>query len=513
MKIPCFEFSSGPYYQSSSKTITNTLISAIVLVISLTVVVPTLALFFDIPVLIPVVLAILGFGIYALLTRRIYESGYAAIGVLVTFNANLPVIHGRPGVSEFAIFLVDLVLLPLLLIHLYIELRDRQTPFTTVKLPKFSRYSLPWYAFGAVIIAAILSAIRSNGPSTAAPWLFLSEQFRWFLIMALGYLIAKHRSIKLILYPLFAAVTGHMLVSIVQILNGGPLGLPHLGEVTPSVLTVISLGPVSINTGLYNGGFAGESRLLVALIVIVFPVYMYVIYKNKLFYVSIPLFIASVTIVVATNSDAGTVAFIEMIVLATLFFLYKETVVPKELLSGTFFLGFLSGSLGALYSIIQIRSNMEAIASARGVGEGALLPSLSIRLDQYRAAFDIVTDYPVFGLGGRNFALVAHKYRVPPGVSDIHNTYLAYFASLGIPGGIVFSIALIAVIVSIVSEILRTGGEYSRFLAFIGIGFFSFYQLSFWGLLYKTPVVYGVFWLLTGGVIGIIYNQTRQQAR
>lgn len=127
--------------------------------------------------------------------------------------------------------------------------------------------------------------------------------------------------------------------------------------------------------------------------------------------------------------------------------------------------------------------------------------NFSIRLQQYAAAIEIGLTYPLFGIGGENFLLVAESYGVSRPIV-IHNAYLGYLAAIGIPGALLFIGSLIAVLLIAVAETVRTSNDDRLLWGMLACGLLGFYAFSFWTSGWKYEAPYMTFWVLAGAIVG-----------
>jgi O-antigen ligase len=124
--------------------------------------------------------------------------------------------------------------------------------------------------------------------------------------------------------------------------------------------------------------------------------------------------------------------------------------------------------------------------------------TVAVRLFQYKAAIEIATANPLFGLGGWNFYLVSTKYGLEKPFY-IHNTYFEYLAGSGFPG---FSLFVGAVGVAIWFA-YRCKSETPHTLLHIGLllGIISVHLLAALSPLHNTPTIYAATWFFTGALL------------
>jgi O-antigen ligase len=147
-------------------------------------------------------------------------------------------------------------------------------------------------------------------------------------------------------------------------------------------------------------------------------------------------------------------------------------------------------------------SLLSALSGPSDTIDGA---NFSTRLQQYIAAVDIGFQYPLFGIGGMNFPLVAESYGLPDPI-EIHNIYLSVLASTGIPGAVLFLLSISAVLVIAGKKALSTEND-RLFWAMLVCGILGFHAYSFWVTIHAGGVAYLVFWVLAGAVVGASHQQ------
>jgi O-antigen ligase len=133
------------------------------------------------------------------------------------------------------------------------------------------------------------------------------------------------------------------------------------------------------------------------------------------------------------------------------------------------------------------------------------LKNLSVRLQQYTAAIDVGLQFPLFGIGGWNFEVISKSYGFEKDMI-IHNTYLAYFAELGVPGVLAFLISILLPVVFAINLARTSEPDEATIWWSLMFGLLAFHAYAFWTSIYVSTVSYGVLWLLNGLIVGAWYQ-------
>src|SRR5699024_1034623 len=117
-----------------------------------------------------------------------------------------------------------------------------------------------------------------------------------------------------------------------------------------------------------------------------------------------------------------------------------------------------------------------SVANAVPLIDTATLP---VRIREYVAAVVVGLKYPLFGLGGSNFKVVSPSYGLPKAYG-VHNTILGYLAAVGIPGTVLFVVAILAVLIVAIKRMRNSDADERLFWAMIVCGMFGFHAVTFW---------------------------------
>jgi hypothetical protein len=514
----------------------NVLLSALFLTAMLVAAVPIVAVSTGVPTLALVAIAGLCYAAVLLFTDTVFEGSCGAVFVLCTISANFPILVRSTAVNipvQLNLLLVDFVAVPLSILFLYWN--------GGISLPTSRRLdTVVGYALVGIVVWSVLAAIVSNGPFQFGAVVFVTTQLRYLLLFGVAVGIVRYTGLRTALYSLLVAVSGNMAYAIAEVLNRGSFGLSYLGDAAGITLNWFYIGPMIFPSSMYAGGFVGFSRSLLLLVILFLPAVIERIINGSTGQrlLAATYLLGSAFIVRASASDAGLGAFLLTVLVAVIVLSYVGFDTSLDSASET--LGCLYGYVATLGSGILVfllstgrgisfrargtetgessgTSGGDAItgtpARADGSSTTEQLPellnavplvdaaNLSIRLQQYVAAIEIGITYPLFGIGGRNFLLVAESYGVRKPIS-IHNAYLGYLVAVGIPGMLLFIIGLIAVLLTVIAETARTSNDDRLLWGMLACGIIGFYAFSFWTSAWKVAATYMTFWVLAGVVVG-----------
>ncbi|EMA54329.1 polysaccharide deacetylase [Halococcus thailandensis JCM 13552] len=514
------------------------------LTVLLVAIVPIVALTTGLPVLALVAVAGLFYTATLLATESIFEGLSAAIFVLVTFSANVPLVELPLGGEEYTTpilnaLLVDVVVIPFAGLMLWWLYSGK------ISL-NFGRERIVGYALAGFVCWSLLAGLVGNGPSRLAGLFYVVVQLRHLVLFTISAVIVKYIGIRSAVYSLGIAIVGQLMYAMAEILNYGSFGLTYLGDSGSGPGPAFSVGPLQFEYALYAGGFAGTSRILVALLLLVIPVIVAIVVRRSIVWklAAAVALVCSTLLVRVSQTDSGFAAFLftallMAIALCTLWIATDTTDrTPRDRtsdyvsgISSTVGLAALSVFLFTRREISRTSRSTKATGTSGGdsasgtsafggvsstrsnseVGSDFMIQianqipfiettNFSIRLQQYIAAIDIGLQYPLFGIGGMNFPLVAESYGLPRPI-EIHNIYLSILASTGFPGAVFFLLSISAVLVIAGKKAMSSESDH-LFWAMLICGMLGFHAYSFWVTIHSGGVAYLVFWVLAGTVVG-----------
>lgn len=547
-----FDFLTDPDLAISGTKIVG---SSLALVALLSVVAPTIATLTPISILPAVSVVTAAYGVSVLLTDSIFEGMVSAAFVLVTYSADVPLLSVS-GPGTFGIVMADVVVVPFTALLLYWDRRN-------LELGRPER--LAFGALATFVLWSYLSVLVSNGPSSTAAFGFALSQTRYLVYLAFGFLLVRRIPLRLVAYPLFVAIAGHSVVAVLKSYRGEAFGFTRLGDKVGDGMGQFGILFFDFSTGLFPGGFAGTSRVLVSIVLLIAPlaVAACVIHRRDGVFryapvVFLPVFALLLRI---SDTDAGFAAFVVGFGAFAMFSLYElggnkvrstwESVMASAstvLIAVILFRwdradgtdagpdkpgsggnnapanspGKTNGSnTGSDPSTDIVSQQKGTDISPTGLQEdilqlaqavpGVKSDTLLVRLQQYSAAIDLGIQYPIFGVGGWNFHLVSDTYGLDKH-TFVHNTYLAYFAEVGAIGTLAFLVAILLPLAFTVRLALRSDTDRAIVWWSLAAGLLAFHTFAFWESIYTSEVSYGVLWLLNGVIAGAWYTRTNGTA-
>jgi hypothetical protein len=516
----------------------NVLLSTLLLTVLLVAAVPIVAISTGIPTLALVAVAGLLYAIVLVATDTIFEGLCGAVFVVVTFAADVPLIRppiagGEYTTLQLNLLLVDIVAIPLAGLICWWLYSGK------ISL-SFGRERIAGYALAGFVGWSFLAALVANGPSRLTALFYVVLQLRYLILFGIGAVIVRYTGIHTAVYSLSIAISAQLAYAIFEVINRDPVALTYLGDGSGGRESVFSIGPLLFETLLSAGGFTGTSRTLVVLLLLVIPVLIAIIVRHSIPWklMAAATLIGSAFLVRVSKADSGLGAFLLTVFLALValcaFWLMTDATDRTVRYSASDYVAGIGSTIGSLalcvflFSQRKIKNaskNEKNPASTDNSAGGGASPTeagsggggsdlliqlidyiplvninnISIRLQQYVAALDIGLHYPLFGVGGKNFLLVARSYGLPYPIR-IHNVYLSVLASTGIPGMILFLVSICTVLV--VAGRMALSPENDRlFWAMLVCGMLGFHAYRFWEVHYGGVTSF-VFWVLAGAVIG-----------
>jgi len=348
-------------------------------------------------------------------------------------------------------------------------------------------HHLVWTDTTYIVRDGVALLAQSYGP---AFWLYVA--FAYTLVLA-G-VVVDRTDARSVLAPVAFALAGTLVFAVDEVFAGrggylvnfGTLG-GDIAAVWPSPsLTTFARG----GTILYEAGAFGQNRTMVGLAIVFIPLALAAATRSRRY---VPLALASglgLISVIASGSHAAIIGLYGGLLPVLVYVAYlafdragmaraRRLVVPVSVLATVLAVAVALGATAAGYDrILFVRTN-----------------NLSIRLGQYQAAIDIVSRYPLFGVGGgRNVRLVAN--------SVVHNLFLQHLAATGLPGGFAYLVSTGTATYVCLRRCLA--GQASERWLWVGVlgGILGFYAYGFWVVAYRWELLNAAHWLLVGVVVG-----------
>jgi hypothetical protein len=503
----------------------ESLVASLVLTTLLTVVVPVVALTTGLSVLPLVGLAGVVYAGVALGRNSVFEGLGSALFVLVVFNANVPLVAG-PGPARADLLFVDAALVPLVCLLAY-------RAYTTSPSLSFDARTLAVACLGGFVAWSFAAAVVANGQSRPAAFMFGVFQLRNLLLLLAGAFVVRETSVWCGIDALVVGTGGNLAFALAEALKGNTFGLTVLGEIGGGYIGRVVVGDISLHSGLYPGAFAGSSRVLTGIVLLSLPVAVLALRRRRRWGTigAVGYVLAASLLVRISSTDAGLMALLLTLVIAIavlLYDAYRGTTGGSLSTVATFAFGIAATVW--LFALRQVRDGGGGQQSGIDGGESSApntggpatatdptriethltelltrVPlvstnTFSVRLQQYAAAIRIGGEYPLFGLGGFNFGLLAGSYGLQTR-REVHNTFFAYLAATGIPGLLAY-LATTILMVTIPLYRALVGRKHGLVWGMVAAGMIGFHAFSFWVTLHTSATAYGAFWALSGLVIG-----------
>ncbi|WP_211609335.1 O-antigen ligase family protein [Halogranum amylolyticum] len=482
------------------------------------------------------------YGLSVLLLRQLPLGLFVSLLVLSTFAANIPLASNEyikpfPGSLGPQLWLVQLPLIGLIGYFLFTD-RFNRSEITSAE-----------YVYAGFVGWTLASALLTSAPRQDVALYFSLLMLQGFLVFSLSIRAVTANTIDLrtALYVLGVTVSGHALFGIIQLVNQGPVGLTYLGESID--YNQVAYEPLGLSNQVIVSGFTGHGYVLVALSLLTVPVLVTYAMQTRSWRRLIALVdvVFLIAIIRLSTSDAGRgagllIMFMLLTGVACVWMLNSRTIsldIPvfteyQRSVSHSASHLFTTAAAMCLSLLILFYPSSKAGATSNegttpssgttgGATGGAPSEALSvpffdlsnfgIRIQQYLVGFDLFVQYPLFGIGGANFAFVATDYgiRMKPNSSvahALHNIYFALLAETGLPS-LVLYVSTIGLVIYAGWRVINAQHNYRLFVIAFLIGMVGFFAFGFWT---HAPIdrITAVlpFWILAGCLVGTA-NQER----
>jgi O-antigen ligase len=288
----------------------------------------------------------------------------------------------------------------------------------------------------------------------------------WFIKYLLVYIVALNMPftemiIKKIPFTVTVILAIQALIGLLQYLNGGVLGLSILGEASGNSLFFVE---ESLRISGTAGGTNSYSGYMAMLLVFLTP---YILVKKKIYYYSI--FLLGCVALLLSFSRAGWLSFFVGINLTILLLLYNKVIRFSRILMFIIFMSAIMPVLLYAYKdqIMNRFTSEEAINSAE------------TRIEFSNQAFEVINNYPVFGIGpgitqyfGRWNDHQKYVKDALPNVhldNQVHNGHLQMWMEGGAPAFIIW-IAIILYIAFTINKSIGTDDGDKQLVSLLKIG-------------------------------------------
>lgn len=133
--------------------------------------------------------------------------------------------------------------------------------------------------------------------------------------------------------------------------------------------------------------------------------------------------------------------------------------------------------------------------------------AIDFRREYAFTAWRMATDHPLLGVGLNTFTDHAVRYD-PSGTSrlkafPVHNAYLLELAETGFPGGLAFSLMVLAMIAATFRAARRSTGDARVLVLALAAGIAGFWVTQLSDFLYRIPIMTSLVWAHAGLAIGL----------
>ncbi|MDL0145389.1 O-antigen ligase family protein [Halobacterium salinarum] len=331
--------------------------------------------------------------------------------------------------------------------------------------------------------------IFADIPSKSAASIYFFEHLYYLLLFFTSLLIVNQSSPWTVLIPVFSSITGNLVFAALSAVSAsfGLYSVPATAE-----LGVISIGSLQLLKGWYASGFVGHSRELVLILMIILPFYFVRLFesvRNRTSYLILVL--SSILILIVSDTLSGIGAFFLVSTLSLSYLLYRK--ISVSYIKGWPILIFTFASLFIIYMgggwIAEFLH-----------GTFLSVDNLSVRVEQYSLSLEILTDHPLFGIGGYNSPVFLHPH-MEESVAGVHNIFLAQFVASGLVGGTFYiSFMFLVLLWAFRKSLIATADDqYYWFATITGIvGFLSFSSLV---MAQDWQQAQSCFWIFSGVVL------------
>jgi O-antigen ligase len=385
---------------------------------------------------------------------------------------------------------LDIVLIVLYAIWLYELLLKKSRHFHL-----FPTITIP--AIGLVVISALSMLTAPD------PYLTFFETIQIFKVILLYLYVANHirskRDVSFVLVFLLVGLFLQSLIAFSQRWLGISLGLEFFGEYAEMQTFTLDYYLVTSRVG----GTIGHPNGLAKYVELLMPLSMVLLFteiklRKKL--ASGLVFICAFIVLLLTMSRGGWICFTGSMVLVFLLILRAKLITLRTLVAIAVVVVIFAG-LGLGFSdMIKSRLFGDDYGAAHG------------RIPLNRVAFSVIRNYPLLGVGVKNYQKVAYLFNpnletVP--YERVHNMYLLAAAETGIPGLLI----LLWFLGSVFLQGLRNLKTKDIFLISLNIGILGGMAALWTHWLVDHGYIgrVAVFWVLTGLVAarGRIYKEKR----
>lgn len=367
-------------------------ILGVALVLILFLVVPIVHLTTGVHLLALVGVALAGYVAALVAIDRAVAGLIAAVCVLATVNADVPLVSSASPRLSLDIFIADpfiALFLTLTVWWTYTGQIDRPRGLAVVGL------AFAWAGWAA------LAAVFGAGPSTITALVFAIDQARFAVYLFAGLALARCIPLRVGVLTVAIAGVAHAFVAVGQAINGRPFGISALGEnvtVQDHSLTVAGL---DIGVGAHLGGLAGGSAALATTTLLSLAVCLYYLRRGGTRQRALATLGTAPILVTITLARSDTAVLCAVGVIAAIGAVEGwGRLSPRSRAAITGYrtrlaLAGLVVGMGGL--LVAWWVGVETLLGALPLIDGG---SFDSRVDKYVAGVAAAREHPIFGLGG-----------------------------------------------------------------------------------------------------------------
>lgn len=464
----------------------------------------------------PVLAAALGaYALLAIATAEIVPGVVAAIPVLATVNADVPLLRGPERTVDLAVVLGDFAVVAgalLLFAWLFgaggVSLRPARALFTR------GWRTLGWpaaFLAGFAIWALLGAAFAAHDERTAAVFGLTQLRYVGYFAVAAGLVSVGYVTLRSLCAAFVVAMVGHAVVALAQFANRGSLGVSTLGEAPRSNELTIDLLGYTMPMGRFLGGLVGNNAAFVSLALPAVAVLVWIVADSELSGRRRLLALAGIALlgtvcVPLSQYDSAVLGFAVTIGLASV--LASRRYWPSR--SRAVFERERPRLLGTAVATAVGMAVVVALVGADVVLEAVPLvtgDNLDTRLADYRRAYALALDQPLFGYGGGNVEPVAAEIGFSDDVA-VHSIVYSHLAETGFVGLGLWLAAVVAIAVRAI-RLAWSDAPDAAVVTALCVGALGFFVIAMLDQLWDNHTSMGAFWLFAGAISGRYRAWTR----
>ncbi|WP_248515201.1 O-antigen ligase family protein [Salinarchaeum laminariae] len=480
--------------------------------------VPAVVVAGDVPP-IPVLAIALGtYGLLAVATRSVVPSVVAAIPVLATVNADVPLLRGPERTVDLAVVIGDLaVVAGAVLLVLWLFETDASASIRTPReLLGRSWRTIGWpaaFLAGFAIWALLGAAFATHDPRTAAVFGLTQLRYVAYFVVAAGLLAVGYATLRSLTGAFVLAMIGHAAFALAQFANRGSLGVSTLGETPRSnELTIVLLGH-AMPMGRFLGGLVGNNAAFVSLALPAVAVLVWMVAdpdltaRFRLLALSGILFLGTFCVPLS-QYDSAVLGFAVTIVLAVMLASSRywppryravfERERPRLLGTAT------AAAVGMAVIVAVVGADLVLDVFPLVTGD-----NLETRLADYRRAYALALDHPLVGYGGGNVEPVAAEIGFSDDVA-IHSIVYSHLAETGFVGLGLWLAAVFAIAVRAI-RLAWSDAPDAAVATALCVGALGFLAIALLDQIWDNHTSMGAFWLFAGAIAGRYRAWTRDR--